>query len=100
MEEVEIDHDRIALTATQQKHWDQMVKSLKSFNRCGGRIHTVLDTIYGYNGKNYGETTEAEMLSHEDWETYAEIEMDTFPVYHTDSDLSGFADDTHYIEVK
>ncbi len=98
MERVEIDYDKIALTATQQKHWDQMIKSLKAFKRCGGRIHTVLETIHGYNGKNYGGTTD--MLRHENWEKCAEIGLGTFSASHLEWDLSGFADDTHFIEVK
>lgn len=100
MEKVEINYNKIKLTATQKKHWDQMITSMKAFKKCGGRIHSVLETIYGYNGKNFGGTTEAEMLSFENWEKYAEIVVGAFSVAHLEADLSGFADDLHYIEVK
>lgn len=75
----------IDLTPKQAEAWKQLEKAVKCFEKAGGKFYTVLDTVYGYNGKHVDDVGE----------TGKHFTGDFSMPSITSSGLSGFADDWH-----
>ncbi len=75
----------VDLTPDQEKAWKRFEKAFKDFKKAGGNFYTVLETVYGYNGKYIYE------VDNDGDHFVGDVSMPSI----MDMGLSGFADDWH-----
>lgn len=80
----------VDLTPEQLKAWKRFERAFKDFKKAGGNFYTVLETVYGYNGKDIYD------VDNDGEHDTQSVSMPSI----MDRGLSGFADDWHGFVLK